>query len=99
MSGILEYTPRTYAITEKHMAMTCGYCDQEMNGTACTTTTTVINGKPYQRTDQAHQVPEGRPCHDCGAPAGGLHHPGCDMEACPICGGQLLSCDHGPHGS
>ncbi|MGF7235039.1 MAG: hypothetical protein ACQSGP_08780 [Frankia sp.] len=22
-------------------------------------------------------------CHDCGTPPGGLHHPGCDMEACP----------------
>lgn len=31
------------------------------------------------------RTPEGerRTCGDCGTPAGGLHHPGCDMEGCP----------------
>ncbi len=24
-------------------------------------------------------------CHDCGARAGQLHHPGCDVERCPVC--------------
>jgi hypothetical protein len=31
-------------------------------------------------------------CHDCGAVVGGFHHPGCDMEECPKCRGQLISC-------
>jgi hypothetical protein len=31
-------------------------------------------------------------CRDCNTPAGGLHHPGCDMEDCPVCGWQVLSC-------
>jgi len=31
-------------------------------------------------------------CHDCGAKAGELHSLGCDMERCPICKGQLISC-------
>jgi len=32
-------------------------------------------------------------CHDCGIEEGKFHHPGCDMERCPFCGGQLISCD------
>ena len=31
-------------------------------------------------------------CHDCAAKAGELHHPGCDMEECPVCGRQYLGC-------
>jgi hypothetical protein len=34
-------------------------------------------------------------CHDCGVAVGGVHHPGCDMEACPACHGQLISCSCG----
>lgn len=32
------------------------------------------------------------PCHDCGAKQGELHHPGCDSEECPRCGGQYFAC-------
>lgn len=36
---------------------------------------------------------EGNPrCHDCGAKKGHYHHPGCDVEECPRCGRQLISC-------
>ena len=31
-------------------------------------------------------------CHDCNVVPGAYHHPGCDMERCPRCGGQLISC-------
>ena len=32
-------------------------------------------------------------CPDCGVTTGGFHHPGCDMEKCPVCNGQLLMCN------
>ncbi|KKN07683.1 hypothetical protein LCGC14_1064560 [marine sediment metagenome] len=32
-------------------------------------------------------------CHDCGAEEGQLHEFGCDMETCPFCGNQLISCE------
>ncbi len=31
-------------------------------------------------------------CGDCGTRRGGFHHRGCDMEECPRCFGQLISC-------
>lgn len=31
-------------------------------------------------------------CRDCATPQGGLHHPGCDVERCPRCMGQAISC-------
>ena len=32
-------------------------------------------------------------CGDCRVPEGALHHFGCDQERCPVCSGQLISCD------
>lgn len=33
-----------------------------------------------------------RKCGDCDALPNTLHVPGCDMERCPLCGGQIISC-------
>jgi hypothetical protein len=32
-------------------------------------------------------------CADCGVPIGEYHLEFCDQEECPVCHGQLLSCD------
>lgn len=31
-------------------------------------------------------------CGDCGVRPGGFHHLGCDVQRCPLCAGQMISC-------
>lgn len=46
----------------------------------------VLNGVPFHSTDEKDT------CADCGVHVGGYHHPRCDQEICPRCGGQWMSC-------
>lgn len=59
----------------------------------------VHNGKKYEPIkvgalgDWYFGEAPGTRCTDCGAMMGHYHHPGCDNERCPVCGGQLITCD------
>jgi hypothetical protein len=72
----------------------CEWCEQEMaRGLACTAPAYAIAGRTFQRI--AFVPSRGgldAQCHDCLTPVGGLHHPGCDVERCPKCGGQAIGC-------
>ena len=69
--------------------MKCQDCGQEMT-TAKTCTVKTIEGYPRDTT----YFDDNKRCHDCGIinKQGNYHHLGCDMERCPKCGGQLISC-------
>ncbi len=58
-----------------------------------------LNGKRYKRIksgdagDYAYNDGRDNICHDCNVGVGQYHHFGCDLERCPICREQLISCD------
>lgn len=78
----------------------CTECDQEMNNNVGCKVDVVEfpDGKIMPSIKYGGDESEGdimslhRECHDCGAPLWSYHHPGCDMERCPRCKGQLISC-------
>ncbi len=41
--------------------------------------------------EETEELPEAR-CSECGALAGRVHHVGCQVEMCPVCGGWLNDC-------
>lgn len=50
-----------------------------------------LKGKIYDRVPYKADEPESV-CGDCDAADGEIHELGCDLEDCPCCGGQLITC-------
>lgn len=73
----------------------CKQCNQEMLDSVGCLPKIKIGGRIYERIkygDPVHDkdIRTDIHCHDCEVSSGMYHHFGCDMERCPICGGQML---------
>ena len=73
----------------------CEVCEQEMRlSNSCTANAIILGtqGDFYER--DASYYDDNDRCHDCGIinRKGNFHHLGCDIERCPKCGHQLISC-------
>ncbi len=75
----------------------CEYCGREMlvaDGCAYSHLTLRDSRKVRrQKVGEEGWIEPGERCGDCGALYGHYHHPGCDIERCPICGMQALMCE------
>jgi hypothetical protein len=73
----------------------CQYCGREMlAATTCTIEKLVFPEWSLSRIPFGSEKPARRVqrCGDCGVDRGGYHHPGCDIERCPACLHQAISC-------
>lgn len=56
----------------------------------------LIGGREFVRvrygSEQDDWGADRGPCGDCGVKKGQLHVMGCDIEPCPRCGGQVITC-------
>jgi hypothetical protein len=74
----------------------CEWCHGEMTvATSCSVNAFHRNGRRFHMVpfgDESGRPTSGDRCGDCGVSRGGWHHPGCDLQPCPACGRQLISC-------
>ena len=81
----------------------CQVCGKFMDGSSCISKVTI-------RKNQYNKIPYGieallakvtdktdltNHCHDCGVVFNGYHHFPCEVEICPRCGYQFISCGCG----
>ncbi len=72
----------------------CKFCGKEMTlAYSCKRDRDLPGQIPYgsETIDWTFEDPSST-CDDCGVKIGGFHHELCDIEECPKCHGQLLTC-------
>lgn len=71
----------------------CQSCQQEMlKVDSCRDTTIIYPDGLVLLSSTFHFDESSGRCHDCNITHGNFHHCMCDVERCPRCGGQLISC-------
>jgi hypothetical protein len=74
----------------------CEWCHREMaTAASCSADVFHRKGRRFDMIafgDESSPRTSGVRCGDCGVLRGGWHHPGCDLQRCPVCGRQLISC-------
>lgn len=73
----------------------CTWCNQDMiAATSCTVDVFHRGGRRFEMVPFGAERRRGGPrqCGDCGVGRGGWHHPGCDLQVCPACRRQMISC-------
>jgi hypothetical protein len=76
----------------------CVFCGERMaEGASCSEEPLLIGDSLYTPIRWGDE--EGYPfrimterCGDCSVGKGGVHHHGCDLEQCPVCLGQAITC-------
>ena len=75
--------------------MTCNHCKEKMEDLSIESCIKIPilypDGIKLDPLTSHFKEKSGR-CHDCNIVHGGYHHPGCDVEKCPRCEGQLITC-------
>jgi len=74
----------------------CSWCELEMKtGASCAVAIFHQDGRDIPMIafgSERGRAGKGQRCGDCGVARGGFHHPGCDLQRCGACGGQMLCC-------
>jgi len=85
---------------ESETGIVCETCMQyTQRADGCIPSILMHGGKPHNRIkvggdgDFNSGMGKNVRCTDCGAMMGHYHHEECDQERCPVCTGQLITCE------
>ena len=92
------HIPQRFIMPKKKAARTCVVCKQDQETSESCSPVLRNNLGRLTHGDRTYspvifnaKTPGDR-CSKCGVADKGVHHFGCELETCPKCGGQFISC-------